>query len=134
MICGGQPRFYLENNSGSIQFSLTITCTLHGSILCVKLITCFEHFHKYVTCQFDAKAHIFQSDEGGEFSNIDFTKLFANLGIHHQYACPKTLEQNGTTERKHRNITELGLTMMFDARLPPRFWVECFSTVVFPIN
>jgi hypothetical protein len=69
-----------------------------------ELITCFEHFHKYITCQFDAKIRIFQSDEGGEFSCLAFTKLLAHLGIHHQSACPKTPEQNGTAERKHRNL------------------------------
>ncbi|GKV11134.1 hypothetical protein SLEP1_g22416 [Rubroshorea leprosula] len=56
------------------------------------------------------------------------------LGIHHQSACPKTPEQNGVAERKHRNITELGLTMMFHANIPSKYWVECFSTAVFLIN
>jgi hypothetical protein len=94
----------------------------------------FDHFYKYVSCQFNAKIHIFQSDEGGEFGGGEFTRKLANLGIHHQSACPKTPEQNGTAERKHRNITELGLTMMFHAHLPPRFWTECFSTAVHLIN
>ncbi|GMY38248.1 Zinc finger, CCCH-type [Fagus crenata] len=83
---------------------------------------------------FNAKIHIFQSDEEGEFGSGEFTRKLANLGIHHQSACPKTPEQNGTAERKHRNITELGLTMMFHAHLQPRFWTECFSTTVHLIN
>ncbi|GKV51884.1 hypothetical protein SLEP1_g58503 [Rubroshorea leprosula] len=44
------------------------------------------------------------------------------LGIHHQSACPKTPKQNGVAERKHRNITELGLTMMFHANIPSKYW------------
>jgi transposase InsO family protein len=95
---------------------------------------CFVHFQKFVTCQFDAKIRIFQSDEGGEFTAGSLAHYLANLGIRHQFACPKTPEQNGTAERKHRHITELGLTMMFHARLPTRFWVECFSTAAFLIN
>ena len=99
-----------------------------------ELFACFDQFYKYVKCQFDAKICVFQSDEGGEFADRGFIQLLANLGIHHQFACPKTPEQNGKAEQKHRNITELGLTMMFHARLPPRFWVDCFSTAVFLIN
>ena len=79
------------------------------------LFASFEQFYKYVKCQFDAKICVFQSDEGGEFASNEFRQNLINLGIHHQSTCPKTPEQNGKAERKHRNITELGLTMMFHA-------------------
>ena len=52
-------------------------------------------------CQFNAKICVFQSDEGGEFANCAFLQFLATKGIHHQSACPKTLEQNGKAERKH---------------------------------
>ena len=98
------------------------------------LTDCFDHFHKYVSSQFNANIHFFQTDEGGEFASGEFSRKLATLGIHHQSACPKTPKQNGTAERKHRNIIELGLTIMFHAHLPPRFWTECFSTAVYLIN
>ena len=85
------------------------------------LFDTFVQFHNYVSCQFDAKIRIFQSDEGGEFAAKAFTDFLTAKGIHHQSACPKTPEQNGKAERKHRSITELGLTMMFHAKIPPRF-------------
>ena len=65
------------------------------------LIYCFNHFHNYISCQFNANIHIFQSDEGGEFASGEFSRKLATLGIHHQYVCPKTPEQNGTVECKH---------------------------------
>ena len=92
-----------------------------------EFFNCFDLFYKYVECQFNAKICVFQSDEGGEFVDRDFLPFLAMNGIHHQSACPKTPEQNGKAERKHRNIIELGLTMMFHAHLPPRFWTDCFS-------
>ena len=98
------------------------------------LFDTFVQFHNYVSCQFDAKIRIFQSDEGGEFAAKAFTDFLTAKGIHHQSTCPKTPEQNGKAERKHRSITELGLTMMFHAKIPPRFWLECFSTAVFLLN
>ena len=84
------------------------------------LFASFDNFQKYIQCQYHAKICIFQSDEGGEFADA-FIKNLAHFGIHHQSSCPKTLEQNGTAERKHRNISELGLTLMFHANVLPRF-------------
>ena len=77
---------------------------------------------------------VFQSDEGGEFAAQEFIEYLENKGIHHQSVCPKKPEHNGKAKRKHRSITELGLTMMFHTKLPPRFWVDCFSTIVFLLN
>lgn len=37
-------------------------------------------------------------------------------------------------QEKHKNITELGLTMMFHAGVPKRFWVEAFGTAAWLIN
>jgi len=53
---------------------------------------------------------------------------------HHRFSCPYTPSQNGGAERKHRHITETGLTMLFHSTVPLHFWVEAFSTAVFTIN
>lgn len=55
-------------------------------------------------------------------------------GILHQVSYPYTPEQNGVAECKHRHIVELGLSMMFDAAVPNKFWLEAFSSTVFLIN
>ena len=52
----------------------------------------------------------------------------------HRMLCPHTPEQYGMTERKHRNITELGLTMLLHGNIPRRFWVEAFGTAAWLIN
>ena len=49
-------------------------------------------------------------------------------------ACPYTLSQNGIAERKHRHVTETGLTIMFHACVPLFLWVKAFSTTVYLIN
>ncbi|GLU12192.1 hypothetical protein SLE2022_288920 [Rubroshorea leprosula] len=56
-----------------------------------------------------------------------------SLNIKQQISCPSTPEQNGVAERKHRHIVETGLTMLIN-NLPPRYWVDTFSTVVFLSN
>lgn len=49
-------------------------------------------------------------------------------------SCPHTPQQNGVVERKHRHIEEMGLTLLYQAHLPRRFWLEAFSTAVYLIN
>lgn len=45
-----------------------------------------------------------------------------------------TPEQNLRAERTHRNITELGLTILFNNHCSKQFWVEAFSFGVWLIN
>lgn len=78
----------------------------------------FTVFYNYVECQFNSKIHVLQIDEGGEFNDQNFLKHLVAKGICHQTACPKMPEQNGKAERKHRNIIDLGLSVMFHSRLP----------------
>lgn len=44
------------------------------------------------------------------------------------------LQQNGRAERKHKQITETGLAMLFGANAPTTLWVDAFSSVVHSIN
>ncbi|CAJ2640052.1 unnamed protein product [Trifolium pratense] len=55
-------------------------------------------------------------------------------GIAQQLSCPYTPEQNGLAERKHRHIVETGLTLLFHANIPLKFWVDAFLTSVYLIN
>ena len=49
-------------------------------------------------------------------------------------SCPYTPQQNGMAERKHRHIVELGLSMIFQSKLPLKYWLESFFTANFVIN
>jgi histone deacetylase 1/2 len=82
--------------------------------------------------QFQASVKSLQSDWGGEFR--PFTNLLNELGIQHRLTCPHTSHQNGTVERKHRQIVEMGLTLLSQASLPLKFWDHSFTQAVFLIN
>jgi len=58
-----------------------------------------------VELQFHTKIESIQTDWGGEFRS--FTSFLATNGITHTYL--SSFDQN-VVERKHRHITELGLT------------------------
>lgn len=50
------------------------------------------------------------------------------------YQKKNTSHQNGTVERKHRQIFETGLTLVAHASLPYEFWDHSFTTAVYLIN
>lgn len=60
--------------------------------------------------------------------NKKFKEHLSQHGIQHRVSCPYTQEQNGLAKRKHRHLTELGLSMMFHSHLPLHHWVEAFYT------
>ncbi|WVZ68985.1 hypothetical protein U9M48_017854 [Paspalum notatum var. saurae] len=61
---------------------------------------------------------------------------FQNLrdGISHHVSCPHAHQQNGSAERKHRHIVEVGLSLLAHASMPLKFWDEAFITATYLIN
>ena len=51
-----------------------------------------------------------------------------------RHSCPYTHHQNGLVERKHRQIVELRLTLLAQAKLLFKFWWDAFHIVVYHIN
>nr|KYP52263.1 Retrovirus-related Pol polyprotein from transposon TNT 1-94 [Cajanus cajan] len=75
-----------------------------------KALTIFKQFQAMVELQFNHKIKFVQSDWSGEFQ--PFTQFLTNLGITHRLICLHTHHQNGVVKRKHRNIVEMGLTLL----------------------
>jgi transposase InsO family protein len=97
-----------------------------------EVFTCFREFQSLVERQFDRKIRAVQSDWGGEYQAL--SSFFTNMGISHHVSCPHAHQQNGSAERKHRHIVEVGLTLLAHASMPLKFWDEAFLTAVFLIN
>jgi hypothetical protein len=96
------------------------------------VFTIFPKFQAYVERLFDRKIKSIQTDGGGEFQKL--RHLFTSHGIHHRLTCPHTHEQNGSVERKHRHIVEMGLTLLAHASAPLTYWAEAFQTASYLIN
>ncbi|GKC68095.1 ribonuclease H-like domain-containing protein [Tanacetum coccineum] len=94
----------------------------------------FMLFRTYVRNQFKCEIKSFQCDHGGEFDNRTFHKLFVDNGIAFRFYCPKTSQQNGKSERMVRTINNLIRTLLFQANLPPTFWVEALNMAIYLLN
>ena len=75
-----------------------------------------------------------RSDNGGEYTSGDFTKYCKDKGISRQFTNPHSPQQNGVSERLNRTIMEGARSMLYQAKLPLKFWAEAVSTIVYLRN
>jgi transposase InsO family protein len=97
----------------------------------------FQKFREWKVCVEKESGHVLKSlrtDNGGEYTSKQFRDYLLSEGIRHELTIPKTPEQNGVAERMNRTLVETVRSMLFDARLPKRFWAECLSTAVYLRN
>ncbi|GJU59958.1 ribonuclease H-like domain-containing protein [Tanacetum coccineum] len=92
------------------------------------------HFRAFVKTQFNREIKAFQCDHGGEFDNNSLHELFATNGIQFRFSCPRTSQQNGKSERMIRTINNVVRSLLFQARLPPEYWVEALLTAAYLLN
>ena len=59
------------------------------------------------------------SDNGGEYQALD--NFLSTNGISHLTTPPHTPEHNGLSERHHRHIVEIGLSLLTHASMPLTF-------------
>ncbi|GJZ66253.1 ribonuclease H-like domain-containing protein [Tanacetum coccineum] len=92
------------------------------------------HFRAFVKTQFNREIKAFQCDHGGEFDNNSLHELFATNGIQFRFSCPHTSQQNGKSECMIRSINNVVRSLLFQARLPPEYWVEALLTTAYLLN
>jgi hypothetical protein len=92
----------------------------------------FAEFQNLVKCLFDRKIITVQTDWGGEYHKLH--SFFSKVGIRHHVSCPHVHQQNGSAERKHRHIVEVGLSLLAHASVPLKFWDDVFLAAVYLIN
>jgi histone deacetylase 1/2 len=92
----------------------------------------FLDFQQYVERQFGRKILTMQTDWGGEYEKLN--SFFQRVGIVHHVSCPHAHQQNGSAERKHRYIVEVGLALLANASMPLKFWDDAFITATYLIN
>ena len=79
----------------------------------------FMLFKTSVERQFNHTIKNIQSDWGGEYRRM--STLLTQIGIHHRRACPYTHQQMGAVERRHKQIVEVGLSLLSHSKLPQQF-------------
>lgn len=69
-----------------------------------------------------------QSDNGREYLSGEFDDFLKKHGITRRLTVPYNPEQNGKAERMNRTLLESARCLLFQAKLPHRFWAEAVNT------
>ncbi|GJW26607.1 ribonuclease H-like domain-containing protein [Tanacetum coccineum] len=98
------------------------------------LFDVFVSFRTYVNNQFNVDIKALQCDHGGEYDNTRFHDLFRQNGKQFRFSYPRTSQQNGKSERMLRTINNLIRTLLFQAHIPPSYWVEALNMAAHLLN
>ena len=74
------------------------------------------------------KVKVLCTDNGGGYTSGEIENYLKKEGISHAYTVCKTPEQNGVAERMNQTLVETLRAMLFDSKLPKRFWAEALSS------
>lgn len=88
----------------------------------------------YVEKHFKTTIKSLQCDNGTEYNNSQFHSLFASKATYFWFSCPYTSQQNGRSERMICTINNAVHSLLFEAQLPPSFWIEALHTAVHVLN
>lgn len=94
----------------------------------------FTTFLNLVENQLNTKVKAVQCDCAGEFLSASFRRYLQDRGIYQRTSCPHIHAQNGTAERKHRHIVDMGLSMLNHASVPSKYWDFAFEAAIHIIN
>lgn len=83
-----------------------------------EVVQCFLNFHQMVEVQFGHSIKMLQTD-GGEYRVL--SKELSRLGVQHRVTCPYTSEQNRVAKKKHRQIIDMGLSLLAQSDMPLNF-------------
>jgi transposase InsO family protein len=90
----------------------------------LKFTAFLSSFHAFVHTQFALPLQEIQGDNGKEFNDRSLQNLASTHGIHVCFSCPYTSHQNDKAERAIRTFNNIARTLLFQASMPPKFWVE----------
>jgi transposase InsO family protein len=75
-----------------------------------------------------------RSDNGKEYTLLEFNQYCEDASIEHQLMTPYTPEQHGVSERRNIYIMKMVRCLLYEKDLPKIFWVKTANTIVFLQN
>ncbi|CAJ2655949.1 unnamed protein product [Trifolium pratense] len=94
----------------------------------------FLHFFSLVKNQFGVSIKRVRSDNAKDYFNQGLNSFCQKEGIIHESSCVKTPQQNGIAERKNRHLLDQTRAILFQNKVPKKYWGEAVLTASYLIN
>jgi hypothetical protein len=80
------------------------------------------------------KLKVLRTDNGGEFTSVQFGQYCAGEGILCQHSMPYSPQQNGVVERRNQMVVNTARSILRARGMPGFFWGEVVHTIVYLLN
>ncbi|GFT63113.1 retrovirus-related Pol polyprotein from transposon TNT 1-94 [Trichonephila clavipes] len=103
---------------------------------CDIMFDIFSQFEAKYENLTDKRIKKIRTDNGLEFVNEQLDTYLANSGIFHEKTIPYNSESNGKAERANRVLLERARSLLYESKLPLKFWAEAIncSTQVYNVT
>ena len=75
-----------------------------------------------------------RSDNGGEYTGVDFKNFCKNHGIRQDFGIPYGPQDNGVAEKSWHVLSNMARSLRIQAGLGKRFWAEALNTAAYILN
>jgi hypothetical protein len=96
--------------------------------------TAIMTFQARVERETGKKLKVLRTNNGGEFTSVQFGEYCAGEGIQRHYSAPYTPQQNGVVERRNQMVVNTARSILHARGMPGYFWGEAVHTAVFLLN
>ena len=93
-----------------------------------EVFRCFKEYQMEVEALHQSRICALQTDNGGEYTGVDFENCLKERGILHRKTVPRNPEQNGVSERANRTSVEMSRCLLIQSGLPDYLWGEAVNT------
>jgi transposase InsO family protein len=77
------------------------------------------------------KLKVLRTDNGGEFTSVQFGEHCAGEGIQRHFSAPGTPQQNGVVEWRNQMVVGTARSILRARNMPGHFWGEAVHIAVF---
>jgi transposase InsO family protein len=94
----------------------------------------FLQYFSMVKNQFGVSIKRIRSDNAKDYFNHGLNSFCQKEGIIHESSCVKTPQQNGVAGRKNGHLLDQTRAMLFQNKVPKKYWGEAVLTATYLIN
>jgi transposase InsO family protein len=71
--------------------------------------------------EYDRKLRVLRTDNGGEFTTVEFASYCADEGVQRHYSVSYNPHQNGVVERRNQTVVGMARALLNQRRMPAVF-------------